>query len=233
MANGARSALREKVYGKHKGIVVDSSDPERRGRLKATVAEVLGQVPTGWADPCVPHAGLGAGFFSLPLPGAGVWIEFEGGDVSRPIWAGCYWRSGEAPVPPPGGDIGQPTKKIWSSELGLTAMLDDESQTMTMTDATGQNKVEVSVATGTVTISGAARVIHDGSMVHVGSGAARHPAAFGDELLKYLGQLVGAFNAHVHPGEMALGILPVTPAPPVGPMPPPSPRLISTKVFVE
>ena len=28
--------------------------------------------------------------------GAGVWIEFEGGDVSRPIWTGCYWHLEEA-----------------------------------------------------------------------------------------------------------------------------------------
>ena len=28
---------------------------------------------------------------------AGVWIEFEGGDVSYPIWVGCYWHDGEQP----------------------------------------------------------------------------------------------------------------------------------------
>ncbi len=26
-----------------------------------------------------------------------MWIEFEGGDVSYPIWTGCFWRSGELP----------------------------------------------------------------------------------------------------------------------------------------
>src|SRR6201999_3803994 len=33
----------------------------------------------------------------LPEPGSGVWIEFEGGDVSYPIWVGGYWRQGEVP----------------------------------------------------------------------------------------------------------------------------------------
>jgi hypothetical protein len=37
----------------------------------------------------------------------------------------------------------------------------------------------------------------------------------------------------VHPGELALGIFPVTPAPPVAPMPPPSPSLLSIKVLLE
>lgn len=224
---------RERLYGKFRGRCVNSSDPERRGRIIAFVESVLGGIQTGWAEPCVPFAGLAAGFLSLPLPNAGVWIEFEGGDVSKPIWAGCFWASSEAPPAPPGGASSMPTTKVWRSDQGLSAVLDDATQTMTLSDATGQNKLEVSVATGTVTIKGAARVVHNGKTVHVGSAGARHPAAFGDDLLVYLNQLVAIFNAHVHPGELAMGILPVTPAPPVGPMPPAQANLISTKVFVE
>jgi uncharacterized protein involved in type VI secretion and phage assembly len=228
-----RTDARERIYGKYEGIVVDTADPERLGRLKATVAELLGAVPTGWAKPCVPYAGRNAGFFSLPLPGSGVWIEFEGGDVSRPIWTGCYWGAGEVPVPPPAGVPGEQTTKIWRSDLGLCAVLDDAAQVMTLSDATGQNKVEVSVATGTITVKGVARIVLDGQVVQIGSGQARHPAVFGDNLLRYLGQLVTLFNTHVHPGELAGGFLPVTPAPPVAQFPPPSPSLISKKVFAE
>ncbi|MFI5076660.1 MAG: hypothetical protein ACHQRO_04920, partial [Vicinamibacteria bacterium] len=60
-----------------------------------------------------------------------------------------------------------------------------------------------------------------------------HPAVFGDQLLTYLNQLVAMFNAHVHPGELAGGFIPVTPAPPVPFFPPATPSLISTKVVVE
>ena len=35
----------------------------------------------------------------LPGPGAGVWVEFEEGDVERPIWSGC-WYASAADVPP-------------------------------------------------------------------------------------------------------------------------------------
>ncbi|MGB3243254.1 MAG: phage baseplate assembly protein V [Sulfitobacter sp.] len=233
MPDGTQSDLSEKVYGKHRGTVANPVDPERRGRLTAFVPEVLGPIPTGWAEPCVPHAGVNAGFLSMPLTGAGVWIEFEGGDVSRPIWTGCYWATGETPMPPPAGAPGEATTKIWRSEFGLTTMMDDVAQTITMADATGQNKVEISAVTGTVTIKGLARVVHDGKIVQIGSDAAFHPAAFGDELLLYLNQLVTIFNTHMHPGELAIGVLPVTPAPPVAPMPPPTPSLISTKVFLE
>ena len=31
-----------------------------------------------------PYAGDGVGVYTIPAPGAGVWIEFEAGDVSRP-----------------------------------------------------------------------------------------------------------------------------------------------------
>jgi uncharacterized protein involved in type VI secretion and phage assembly len=33
----------------------------------------------------------------LPEVGSGVWIEFERGDVSHPIWVGCFWNKGEVP----------------------------------------------------------------------------------------------------------------------------------------
>ena len=83
-------------------------------------------------------------------------------------------------------------------------------------------------------MKGAARVINSTSgIVQEGSAGAAHPAVLGDLLLSYLAQLVAMFNAHVHPGELALGIFPVTPAPPVAPMPPPSPTLLSIKVLLE
>ena len=49
--------------------------------------------------PCVPVAGINTGVFTVPLIGAGVWIEFERGDPDYPIWVGCYWGSAaEVPV---------------------------------------------------------------------------------------------------------------------------------------
>ncbi len=223
---------RERVVGKFRGIVLNNIDPLNLGRIQATVPEVLGEIPTGWATPCAPYAGTTAGFFSIPPIGAGVWIEFEGGDVSRPIWAGCYWGAGEVPLKPPGSPS-LPTTKIWRSDFGLTAVLDDVAQTITLSDATGTNQVEGSVPTGTVTVKGLARVVLEGPLIQEGSQGAAHPAVLGDQLLTYLTQLVALFNAHVHPGELAGGFLPVTPAPPVVPMPPPTPSLLSIKVLLE
>jgi uncharacterized protein involved in type VI secretion and phage assembly len=67
-------------------------------RIKAGVPSVFGSDATsGWCSPCVPYAGPQVGFVMLPERGSGVWIEFEGGDLSFPIWTGCYWNNGDVP----------------------------------------------------------------------------------------------------------------------------------------
>lgn len=221
-----------KVFGKHKGTVMNNLDPDGYGRLQAFVPRVLKGVPTGWAWPCVPYGGPTSGFFSVPLVGAGVWIEFEDGDTSQPIWTGCYWGNRELPKKPP-NEQSLPTTRIWRTETGLTVVMDDAAQTITLTDGVALNSVEVNAARGTVTVKGAVEVISSAPLVRHGSDSAAHPAVIGDQLFAYLSQLVALFNAHVHPGELALGILPVTPAPPVTPMPPPKPDLLSVKVLLE
>lgn len=222
----------DRFYGKHRGLVTVNVDPQNRGRLKATVPEVLGEVPSGWALPCAPYAGTGAGFFAVPPVGAGVWIEFEAGDVSRPIWSGTWWATGEVPMDERGVPAQAPTSKIFRTEFGLLLSMDDAGQTITLSDAVGVNLMTIKVVEGTIQIKSAVRVQLEAPLIQHGQGAT-HPAVFGDQLLTYLNQLVSMFNAHVHPGELAAGFIPVTPAPPVAPFPPATPSLISTKVVVE
>jgi uncharacterized protein involved in type VI secretion and phage assembly len=63
------------------------------GRILALVPDVNGLLPTSWAMPCVPVAGINMGVFTVPPIGAGVWVEFERGDPDYPIWVGGYWGS--------------------------------------------------------------------------------------------------------------------------------------------
>jgi uncharacterized protein involved in type VI secretion and phage assembly len=108
---------RSRYFGKYRGKVVDNADATRKGRLKVHVPAVLGSLQV-WAMPCVPYAGDGVGFLSIPAVGAGVWVEFEGGDPSFPIWVGCFWADGEAP------EQANPDVKTWKSEE-LVVRLDD------------------------------------------------------------------------------------------------------------
>lgn len=87
--------IRNRFFGKFRGVVTQVDGPTMR--LKAKVPAVLGDQETGWAMPCVPYAGPQVGIAFLPEAGSGVWIEFEGGDASFPVWVGCFWRTGEFP----------------------------------------------------------------------------------------------------------------------------------------
>jgi uncharacterized protein involved in type VI secretion and phage assembly len=82
-----------RYFGKYRGTVMNTLDPERIARLQAFVPDVLGTAPSTWAMPSVPFAGQGTGMVALPPVGAGVWIEFEQGDPDYPIWSGCWWGS--------------------------------------------------------------------------------------------------------------------------------------------
>jgi hypothetical protein len=221
----------DRFYGKYRGLVTDNQDPMQIGRLKASVPAVLGEVTSGWALPCAPYAGTASGFYAIPPVGAGVWIEFEAGDTSRPIWSGAWWATGEVPMDEK-STPSQPTRKILRSDFGLLVSLDDNAQTITLSDSLGLNLMTVKVTEGTIEIRSAVQVVLEAPLIKHGQNAA-HPAVFGDQLLTYLNQLVAMFNAHLHPGEMAGGFLPVTPAPPVPPFPPATPSLISTKNLVE
>jgi len=221
----------DRFYGKYRGLVTDNLDPMQIGRIQASVPEVLGELGTGWALPCAPYAGTNAGLYTIPPVGAGVWIEFEAGDPSRPIWSGTWWGTGEVPMDEK-STPSQPTRKILRSDFGLLVSLDDSAQTITLSDSLGLNLMTVKVSEGTIEIRSAVQVVLEAPLIKHGQNAT-HPAVFGDQLLTYLNQLVAMFNAHLHPGEMAGGFLPVTPAPPVPPFPPATPSLISTKNLVE
>ena len=88
--------------GKYRGTVVNNADPMGIGRIQVQVPDVLGDATSSWAMPCFPVAGPGMGHFHLPPRDAGVWVEFEQGDPSYPIWSGC-WYGSAAEVPADAG----------------------------------------------------------------------------------------------------------------------------------
>ena len=87
-----------RFFGKYRGQVTDNNDPDNLGRIKAKVPRVLGDEESGWALPAFIYGGASEqGLFALPDVGAGVWIEFEGGDLSYPVWTGTWYTSGAIP----------------------------------------------------------------------------------------------------------------------------------------
>jgi len=84
---------RQRYYGKYRGTVINPIDPQQIGRIQVMVPDVSNFVPTSWAMPALPVGGIQMGMFTVPMVGAGVWVEFEQGDPDYPIWSGCFWGS--------------------------------------------------------------------------------------------------------------------------------------------
>ena len=89
----------KRYYGKYRATVLDNQDPLVQARLMLQVQDVLGDVPSTWALPCLPAVGKQMGVFALPAMGSTVWAEFEQGNPDYPIWVGGFWGSA-AEVPP-------------------------------------------------------------------------------------------------------------------------------------
>lgn len=67
--------------GIYQGIVKDNRDPEKKLRLKVEVFEVPGVA--NWALPC-----LTPGQKTIPGIGQTVWLLFQAGEATRPVWLG-------------------------------------------------------------------------------------------------------------------------------------------------
>lgn len=130
--------LERQHHGKYRGFVVDNEDPEDLGRLKVKVPSLLGnEVVTGWALPCLPYGGAAdQGMLFIPEVEAGVWIEFEEGDLEFPVWVGTFWSKpgDESELPKPNdtegvgeSDVQSPvTRKIIKTLKGHTIQLEDK-----------------------------------------------------------------------------------------------------------
>lgn len=218
--------IRNRYFGKYRGVVTDNQDPTNRGRLQVRVEAVLGTLEV-WAMPCAPYAGDGVGSYTLPEAGSGVWVEFEGGDPSYPIWTGFFWADNQLPQDETSTQA-SPDLKILRSQQGLLLALADDNQTIALSDQNGNNYLKITVQQGQLKLQASMKVIVEAPQIELVENAT-HSLVFGDDLLQYLNQLVSMYQSHMHPGQMA-GSIPVAPAPPVPPFPSATPALLSLKV---
>ncbi len=95
-----------RYYGKYRGTVVNNVDPKGQGRIQVLVPQIMAAPLASWAMLCTPVGGIQHGMFAVPPLKAGVWVEFEQGDIDYPIWTGCFPGDGfeipkQAPTPNP------------------------------------------------------------------------------------------------------------------------------------
>jgi uncharacterized protein involved in type VI secretion and phage assembly len=157
-------------FGKYRGVVTDNQDPLMIFRIRATVPDVYGDDPSGWAMPCAPFGGSATGFFALPAVGAGVWIEFEHGDPDYPIYTGAWWGS-VAEIPPL--LLAPPYQKLMIQTAGgNNIVLDDTPGVGGITLQTSGGQKIVLSATGIQIDNGmGATITMQGPQVSVNNGA--------------------------------------------------------------
>jgi len=116
--------LEQRRFGKYRGTVQDNEDPKEMGRLRVSVPSLFGSETTTWALPCMPFGGLDQqGMFFIPEINSQLWIEFEEGDMSRPIWTGVFWNKKEEL--PDDAAKQKPTTRILQTPSGHKLQFDD------------------------------------------------------------------------------------------------------------
>jgi len=181
---GLVEKVERRFYGKYRGIVVSNEDPAKLGRLQLKVPSVLGEeVVTGWATPCAPYGGAAdQGFLFVPDEKAGVWVEFEEGDLEFPIWVGTYWtRPGSnSQLPKPqeadGAEAGEvqqpPTRKIIKTRKGHTIQFEDKDseELVTIVEAVNGNVITMNKDGIKITDANGHEIVLDSSGITVTDG---------------------------------------------------------------
>jgi uncharacterized protein involved in type VI secretion and phage assembly len=185
-------------YGKYEGVVTDVDDPLKIGRIRARVPAVLGEdLTSGWALPCAPFGGgKERGMLFLPQVGDTVWMEFAGGDPSRPIWVGTFWGAPESTggaddlgsdtgSEAPTGDGGKTASDkvaILKTKGGHELVLDDDGEVILLANGNGKTEIRFTQDGG---------VVIKAETVKLGDGA-QEKVVLGDAFMQ-------VFNQHVHP----------------------------------
>ena len=127
-----------RLFGKYLGEITDRDDPRKRGRLRIRVDGIT-DADGIWADPCVPYAGDGIGFFALPPVGTKAWIEFIGGRIDRMVCCGFLWEDGQLDT----GDY-DPARVHFETE----------ALRIEVTDASDEIRIQIKNNGGEITIKG-------------------------------------------------------------------------------
>ena len=123
-------------FGKYRGTIVNAVDPEDRGRIEVVVQDGP-STDSVWAMPCFP-----SGMFMIPDEYSAVWVEFERGDPSFPVWSGCFYPLGD-PLPAAADAAANPG-------VPVIAMHTPRGHSITISDATGSDGgITIKSANGT------------------------------------------------------------------------------------
>lgn len=155
----------EHYFGKYRGVVESVEEGDNLGIISVKVPDVFG--PTHVVDrvrACSPFAGSKHGFVAIPEPGDGVWVEFEAGNTSQPIWTGFWWASGE--MPEPKGKL----VRSFITTKGHKLLLDDDNDEVTLLHSGGAemkmtgSDITITIGDASITLTSSDMTLKVGQM---------------------------------------------------------------------
>lgn len=172
----------QKIYGVMVGIVTDTTDPDKLGRVKV---KLPGREPfngndlaTTWARIATLMGGNSRGAFFPPEVDDEVLVAFDGGDADKPYVIGMLWNKTDKP-PEENADGKNDIRKIKSrsgheitfydksgeeklevkSKDGHTVLLDDKNKKIEIKDKDAKNKITIDANSNEITLTGDAKSI--------------------------------------------------------------------------
>ena len=156
---GVTDQVSSHYWGKYRGTVESVDDDENMGRITCQVPSVYGDEVSPWALPAVPFAGPSHAFMFLPKRGDGVWVEFEAGNPSRPIWSGFWWARNEMP------SEAAAESRVLITSAGLKLVMDDDAKEIKLLHG---DKAEITMSEDSITIRfGSKSIVIDDSEVSI------------------------------------------------------------------
>lgn len=128
----------DRVYEPVIGIVTDNKDPDKLLRVKVKIPALSAADTTFWVPVVSYGAGKERGWFFMPEVNDEVLVAFEHGDMNHPVILGALWNGKDAP---PEDSSGANTKRVMVSRSGSKIELDDDKNTITITDGGGAGSI--------------------------------------------------------------------------------------------
>lgn len=139
----------DRVYEPVIGIVTDNKDPDKLMRVKVKIPALSSQDTTWWVPVVSLGAGKERGWFFLPEVNDEVLVAFEHGDMNRPIIIGALWNGQDKP---PEQQSSSNAKRVMKSRAGSLIEIDDEQNTITISDGGGKGVIKFEASSNKLTI---------------------------------------------------------------------------------
>ena len=188
-----------RYYSVYRGIVVDNDDQEKHmNRIMVCCPEVMSGI-ISWAYPKSQHGSINNGFkFLAPKVGDIVFVTFEFGDPTKPLWEYHGWALNQIPSPLDG-----PNKMGIITPEGNVIVLDDDNGKLTMyingdIGVTAKGNISIQ-AQGDVSVgSGDTVILNKGE--NQGVVNIKELTEKLNQTVQELESLRALFNSHVHSG---------------------------------